>query len=103
MPLRDRVQASFGVSLEESFRLEAVQMREMLLLVREQVDVEQPSEITLERLSIQMRQLYIRDQILPLVEASPEKVLASTGDGVERGRFAEPVADHRRLRDAAWS
>lgn len=60
MPLRNRVQAPFGISLEESFRLETVQMREMLLLVREQIYVEQPPQIAFERLSVQMRQLYLR-------------------------------------------
>ena len=70
----------------------------MHVLVRQQIDAQQPLEITFQRLSVQMRQLFVRDKVLSLVEVASSKVYASAGDGVERGWLAESFADNRRLR-----
>lgn len=71
--------------------------------VRQQVDVELTPEVSQHSLSVPLRQLHLRHQILSQLKTAPEEVQSYSGDGLEPGRYTEPFADCRYIRDASWS
>ena len=54
MSVRDRVQASSGVSPPQSLRIEAVQVREVQLFMCEQVNAQLSHEVAYERVPVQV-------------------------------------------------
>jgi len=59
-------------------------MQKMFVHVRKQIDADEPFEEALEHLSIQMRGLYVQDQILQCIKETSAEERASVGDGAKR-------------------
>jgi hypothetical protein len=69
----------------------------MFVRLRKQIDANQPLKEAFEHLSIQMRGLYVQDEILQRAKETPAKEGASAGDGAESRWLAESTLHHRRI------
>lgn len=98
LPLRHRIQTPLRVPHQKPRRKQALQMRGVLLRVREQVHVELPHEVAFQRLPVPLQGLQLRSQILPQFKATLAQIQPQTRSRFEPGRHAEPLPGHRRVR-----
>ena len=118
------LQAPHAVPSQQSFQLQAVRLPPLQVQMQQQVDAQQPFQVTLERLSVPMRALSVRGQVP--TRAQPARIqepalsersaghdpraraarAASATDAAERGtgrgRRLQGTIGQERLEEPGW-